>query len=74
MDYCDVIYHMLTYDDFYNNYYAERARTDPVNTNFHCTNEIEAVQYNAASAIAGSARDSSRDKLYCELGLTSLYD
>ena len=74
LDYCDVIYHMPTCDDFYSNYYSESARTDPVGTNFHCTNTIEAVLYNAAFAITGSVRDSSRDKLYCELGLTSLYD
>ena len=85
LDYCGVIYHSSTYDGFfYRNYNSERARTDPVNTerartdpvntNFHFINKIEAVQYNAALAITGSVRGSSREKLYCELGLTSLYD
>ena len=35
---------------------------------------IESVQYNAALAITGAIRGSSRDKLYHELGLESLHD
>ena len=35
---------------------------------------IESVQYNAALAITGAIRGSSRDKSYHELGLESLYD
>ena len=56
LDYCDVIYHMPTYDDFYRTYYSERSKTDPVNTNFRFTNKVEAVQYNAALAITGCVR------------------
>ena len=74
LDYCDVIYHKPTYDDFYSTYYSERAKTDPVNTNFQFNNKIEAVQYNASLAITGCVRGTSREKLYSELGLTSLYD
>ena len=32
LDYCAVIYHKPTYDGFYNNYYSERAKSDPINT------------------------------------------
>ena len=74
LDYCDVIYHKPTYDDFSSTYYSERARTDPVNINYQITNRIEAVQYNAAPAVTGCIRGTSREKLSCELGLTSLYD
>ena len=35
---------------------------------------IASVQYNAALAITGAIRVSSRDKLYHELGLESLHD
>ena len=35
---------------------------------------IESVQYNAALAITGAIRGSSREKLYHELGLESLHD
>ena len=34
---------------------------------------IQSVQYNAALAITGAIRGSSRDKLYHELGLESLH-
>ena len=74
LDYCDVIYHKPTYDDFYSTYYSERSKTDPVNTNLQYTNKIEAVQYNAALAITGCVRGTSREKLYSEFGLISLYD
>ena len=74
LDYCDVIYHKPTYDDFYSNYYSERAKSDPINTNYELTNKIESVQYNAALAIIGCVRGTSRGKLFLELGLTSLYD
>ena len=36
------------------------------------TNRIESIQYNAALAITGSIRGTSRDSLYSELGLESL--
>ena len=51
LDYCDVIYHKPTYDDFFSNYYSERAKSDPINTNYEFTNKIESVQYNGALAI-----------------------
>ena len=38
------------------------------------TNKIEAVQYNSALAITGCIRGTSKQKLYSELGLVSLYD
>ena len=72
--YRDVIYHKPTYDDFYSNYYSERAKSDPINTNYKFTNKIESVQYNDALAITGCVRGTSREKLFLELGLTSLYD
>ena len=74
LDYCDVIYHKPTYDDFYSEYYSERSKNDPVHTNSQFTNKIESVQYNAALAITGCIHGTSREKLYTELGLTSLYD
>ena len=40
------------------------------NTSLHQT--IESIQYNAALAITGSARGTSREKLYQELGFKSL--
>ena len=74
LDYCDVIYHKPTYDDFYSVYYSERAKSDPVNTNYQFTNKIESIQYNAALAITGCIRGTSKEKLFSELGLTSLHD
>ena len=66
LDYCDF--------EFYSKYYSERARSDQVNTNSEFTNKIESVQYNASLAITGCVRGTSREKLFSELGLTSLYD
>ena len=60
LDYCDVLYHKPTYDDFYSNYYSERAKSDPINTNYEFTNKIDSVQYNAALAITGCVRGTSR--------------
>ena len=74
MYYCDIIYHKPTYDDFYSKYYSERAKSDPINTNHVFTRKIESVQYNASLAITGCFRGTSREKLFSELGLTSLYD
>ena len=45
-----------------------------MNTNYEFINKIESVQYNAALAITGCVRGTSREKLFLELGLTSLYD
>ena len=74
LDYCDIIYHKPTCDDFYSNYYSERAKSDPINTNYEFTNKIESVQYNAALAITGCVWGTSRGKLFLVLGLASLYD
>ena len=41
---------------------------------FSLTNKIESVQYNAALAITGAIRGTSKEKLYQELGLESLKD
>ena len=71
LDYCDIICHKPTYDDFCSNCYSERAKSHPINTNCEFTNKIELVQYNAALAITGCVRGTSR---FLELGLTSLYD
>ena len=38
------------------------------------TNKIESVQYNAALAITGAIRGTSKEKLYQELGFESLKD
>ena len=74
LDYCDVIYHKPTYDDFFSKYYCERAKSDPVNANHEFTYKIESIQYNAALAITACVGGTSRKKLFAELGLTSLYD
>ena len=74
LDYCDVIYHKPTYDDFSGDQYGERSINDPLHTNLQFTNKIESVQYHAALAITGCIRGTSKEKLYNELGLTSLYD
>ena len=74
LDYCDIIYHRPTFDIFSSEYYSERASADPIHTNEHFTNKIEAVQYNSALAITGSIRGTSKEKLYSELGLESLYE
>ena len=57
--YYDVIYHKPSCNDFYCAYYSERA-----NTNAIFNDKIEAVQYNAALAITGCVRGTSREKLY----------
>ena len=50
--------------------YADVIYDQPNNANF-CS-KIEAVQYNAALAITGSIKGTSREKLYQELGWESL--
>ena len=42
------------------------------NTSFH--QNIESIQYNAALAITGTVRGTSREKLYQELGFESLQE
>ena len=61
LDYCDVIYHI------------PRASTQPFNLNSQME-KLEKVQYNAALAITGAWRGTSRSKLYEELGWESLSD
>ena len=68
LDYCDVIYHKPTYDDFYSEYYSERSKNDPVPLNPQFTNKIESVQYNSALAITDCIRGTSIERLYNELG------
>ena len=41
---------------------------------FTLANKVESVQYNAALAITGAIRGSSKGKLYQELGFESLKD
>ncbi len=67
LDYCDVIYHKPT--DNYSRY------VDNISiSNMHFVSKIESVQYNAALAISGCIRGTSREKIYNELGLMSLHD
>ena len=42
--------------------------------NSRLSDKIESVQYNAALAITGAIRGTSKEKLYQELGLESLKD
>ena len=50
--------------------YADIIYDQPHNNAF--SNKIESVQYNAALAITGAIRGSSRERLYEELALESL--
>ena len=52
--------------------YGDIIYDNPGNISF--TQKIEPVQYNAALAITGCIRGTSRENLYCELGLESLTD
>ena len=52
--------------------YADVIYHQPHNESF--TNKIESVQYNAALAITGAIKGTSRERLYQELGLESLSD
>ena len=51
--------------------YADVIYDQPSNTSF--SKKIESVQYNAARAITGAIKGSSREKLHQELGLEYLY-
>ena len=73
LDYCDVIHHKPSCDGCYCAYYSERANTDPVNTNSIFNDKVEAVQYNAALAITGCVRGTSREKHYSEFNITVYY-
>ena len=48
--------------------------TKGVNVNSRLSDKIESVQYDAALAITGAIRGTSKEKLYQELGLESLKD
>ena len=52
--------------------YADIIYEQPENENF--TQKLESVQYNAALAITGCFRGTSREKLYNKLGLENLSD
>ena len=52
--------------------YGDIVYDNPGNLSF--INRLESVQYNAALAITGCIRGTSREKLYVELGLESLFD
>ena len=58
LDYGDVIYHIPQRDACSENYLMEK---------------LEPVQYSDAVAVSGTWRGTSREKLYNELGLESLY-
>ena len=53
LDYCDIIYHKPSFDDFSMEYYSERARTDPAKINEIFNNKLEAVQYNSCTCYYG---------------------
>ncbi len=61
-DYCDIIYHVPPVD---NPYSHERTQS-------LLMNRLESMQYNAALAVTGAWRGTSREKLYKELGWESL--
>ena len=52
--------------------YGDIVYDRPGNANF--SEKLESVQYNACLAITGCFRGTSREKLYCELGLERLAD
>ena len=62
LDLCDVIYHISSPENF---------RNFDINLNFQMK-ALESIQYQAALAITGAWRGSSRAKLYEELGWESL--
>ena len=53
-------------------YYGDIIYDNPGNDTF--SHKIETVQYNAALAITGAIRGTSREKLYQELGFEHLSD
>ena len=70
LDYCDIIYHKPCSDDI-----AIRGTFNcSSNQNLLFNDKIESVQYNAALAITGCIRGTSKEKLYNELGIESLYN
>ena len=71
LDYCDIIYHKPCCDDIaMQNLFC----LDAQHPNVLFTDKIESVQYNAALAITGCIRGTSKEKIYNELGIESLYN
>ena len=71
LEYCDIIYHKPCADDIMIQNAPQNNVSQP---NLIFTNKLESVQYNAALAITGCIRGTSKEKLYNELGFMSLYD
>ena len=71
LDYCDMIYPKPCNDDISMQNSSQGNICQP---NKLFTDKIESVQYNAALAITGHILGTSKEKLYNELGLTSLYN
>ena len=71
LDYCDIIYHRPCSDDIMMQNMSFNY-TQHYNALF--TEKIESVQYNAALAITGCIRGTSKEKIYNELGIESLYN
>ena len=63
-DYCDIIYHVPPVDNPCSQEYTQNL----------LMNRLESMQYNAALAITGAWRGTSREKIYKELGWESLSD
>ena len=61
-DYCDIIYHVPPVDNPYSHECTQSL----------LMNRLESMQYNAALAVTGAWRGTSREKLYQELGWESL--
>ena len=70
LDYCDIIYHRSCRDSLLQN----KALAISHNPNMLFTEKIESVQYNAALAITGCIRGTSKEKIYNEPGIESLYN
>ena len=70
LDYCDIIYHRPCNDSLSKNTYCQEIQ----NPNLLFNNKIESVQYNAALAITGCIRGTSKERLYDDIGIESLHD
>ena len=71
LDYCDIIYHKPSSDELS---ILDYDFNSSVNPNKSFNDIIESIQYNAAFAITGCIQGTSRDRIYNELGIMSLYD
>ena len=63
-DFCEVIYHVPPVDNPYSHEHRQNL----------LMNRLELMQYNAALAITGAWRGTSREKIYKKLGWESLCD